>query len=131
MSDILDVSKIVVPENISANTDGGDTSEVRQILTQIKNDEDKIEEMVDQAEVMSKQLNQSIAVYLKEVDPAGKNRSIFYEGMPDVLQAAARLLDISIGGRYKVSNLRKMRASILKDSGKSDGDDITGLMESL
>lgn len=130
MSETLEVTKLVVPD-VSSGEESGDTSEVRQILTQIKKDEDKIEQMVDQAEIMSKQLNESIAVYLKETDPAGKNRSIFYEGMPDVLQAAARLLDISIGGRYKVSNLRKMRASILKDSGKSDGDDITGLMESL
>ena len=106
-------------------------SEYREIINQIKDDEEKIEKTVLNVEALAAAVGSSVAEHF----PNGKNnKAIFYDGMPDILQAAARLLDISINGRHKVAMLRRSRASILKDAtgGKTNSDDdLEGMFSKL
>ena len=83
-----------------------------------------MEVAVSNAEEISKELKDSILYYLK-IRSSNRN-GILFRGVPDVLQASARLLDISISGRYKIASLKKLRASIIKDknSGANSKDDL-------
>ena len=101
-------------------------------MDEIQSHEKAMEVAINSAEEISKELKDSIMYYLK-IRSANRN-GILFRGVPDVLQASARLLDISISGRYKIASLKKLRASILKDknggaSGKEDFNLLTFLNE--
>lgn len=127
------VSAIVDDEHID-NSNGSATSsnDYDTIMDEIQSHEKAMEVAINSAEEISKELKDSIMYYLK-IRSANRN-GILFRGVPDVLQASARLLDISISGRYKIASLKKLRASILKDknggaSGKEDFNLLTFLNE--
>lgn len=127
------VSAVVDGEHID-NSNGSVTSsnDYDTIMDEIQSHEKAMEVAINNAEEISKELKDSIIYYLK-IRSANRN-GILFRGVPDVLQASARLLDISISGRYKIASLKKLRASILKDknggaSGKEDFNLLTFLNE--
>lgn len=129
-SSVLSMAHLVTTEVIDlSNKDSPTKEEVPTndydaILKEIKDHEDAMELAVKNADEISTSLKDSIMYYLN-IRSANKN-GILFRGVPEVLQASARLLDISISGRYKIANLKKMRASIIKDSkgGASDNKEF-------
>lgn len=112
-----DDSTIAAPSSLSNN-------DYDTIMDEIQSHEKAMEVAINDAEEISKELKDSIMYYLK-IRSANRN-GILFRGVPDVLQASARLLDISISGRYKIASLKKLRASILKDKngGTNNKDDV-------
>jgi len=112
-----DDSIIVAPSSLSSN-------DYDTIMDEIQSHEKAMEVAINDAEEISKELKDSIMYYLK-IRSANRN-GILFRGVPDVLQASARLLDISISGRYKIASLKKLRASIIKDKngGANNKDDV-------
>ena len=112
-----DDSTIAAPSSLSNN-------DYDTIMDEIQSHEKAMEVAINDAEEISKELKDSIMYYLK-IRSANRN-GILFRGVPDVLQASARLLDISISGRYKIASLKKLRASIIKDKngGANNKDDV-------
>ena len=95
------------------------------ILNELQEHEHSMELAIQQADELAMKTKNAISYYLDINKP---NRSgILFQGVPDVLQASARLLDLSISGRYKLASMKKMRAAILKDSKSNNGsgDELT------
>ena len=116
-SNDTDVTTIQAPSSLSSN-------DYDTIMDEIQSHEKAMEVAINDAEEISKELKDSIMYYLK-IRSANRN-AILFRGVPDVLQASARLLDISISGRYKIASLKKLRASIIKDKngGANNKDDV-------
>ena len=112
-----DVTTIAAQSSLSSN-------DYDTIMDEIQSHEKAMEVAINDAEEISKELKDSIMYYLK-IRSANRN-GILFRGVPDVLQASARLLDISISGRYKIASLKKLRASIIKDKngGANNKDDV-------
>nr|DAE84778.1 MAG TPA: hypothetical protein [Caudoviricetes sp.] len=126
------VSAIVDGEHVDSSNSTTSSNDYDTIMDEIQSHEKAMEVAINSAEEISKELKDSIMYYLK-IRSANRN-GILFRGVPDVLQASARLLDISISGRYKIASLKKLRASILKDknggaSGKEDFNLLTFLNE--
>lgn len=116
-SNDTNVTTIQAPSSLSSN-------DYDTIMDEIQSHEKAMEVAINDAEEISKELKDSIMYYLK-IRSANRN-GILFRGVPDVLQASARLLDISISGRYKIASLKKLRASIIKDKngGANNKDDV-------
>ena len=131
-SNIQAVSAVVDGEHVDSSNSTTSSNDYDTIMDEIQSHEKAMEVAINSAEEISKELKDSIMYYLK-IRSANRN-GILFRGVPDVLQASARLLDISISGRYKIASLKKLRASILKDknggaSGKEDFNLLTFLNE--
>ena len=99
------------------------------ILNELQEHEHSMEMAIRQADELALKTKNAISYYLDINKP---NRSgILFQGVPDVLQASARLLDLSISGRYKLASMKKMRAAILKDSKSNNGSGDELTLESL
>ena len=92
------------------------------ILTEIQEHEKAMETAIKNADELSSAVKDSLMYYLNLRKP-NKN-GILFQGVPDALSASARLLDLSINGRYKLASMKKLRASILKD--KNGNQNNTG-----
>ena len=114
----------------SAPLNSSSSNDYDTIMDEIQSHEKAMEVAVSNAEQISKELKDSILYYLK-IRSSNRN-GILFRGVPDVLQASARLLDISISGRYKIASLKKLRASIIKDkNGGANSKDDLNLMSFL
>lgn len=99
-------------------------STYENIMKEIQQHEEGMENAIREADELSKEVKDSIMYYLGIRKP--NRNGILMNGVPDVLQASARLLDLSINGRYKLASMKKLRASILKDmSVKGDSNEIS------
>ena len=83
------------------------------ILSEIQQHEVGMEEAIKNADELSKEVKDSLIYYLHIRKP--NRNGILMEGVSDALAASARLIDISVNGRYRLANMKKMRASIIKD----------------
>ena len=83
------------------------------ILNEIQEHEHAMEIAIKNADELANATKDSIMYYLDIRKP--NRNGILFNGVPDVLNASARLLDLSISGRYKLANMKRLRASILKD----------------
>ena len=72
-----------------------------------------MEKAIHNADELSEAVKDSLMYYLNLRKP-NKN-GILFHGVSDALSASAKLLDLSINGRYKLASMKKLRASILKD----------------
>ena len=72
-----------------------------------------MEKAIKNADELSEAVKDSLMYYLNLRKPT-KN-GILFHGVPDALSASAKLLDLSINGRYKLASMKKLRASIIKD----------------
>lgn len=92
------------------------------ILTEIQEHEKAMEIAIKNADELSSAVKDSLMYYLNLKKP--NRNGILFQGVPDALSASARLLDLSINGRYKLASMKKLRASILKD--KNGNQNNTG-----
>ena len=94
------------------------------ILNEIQEHEVDMEYAIKEADELGKTVKESIMYYLVIRKP--NRNGILFHGVPDVLNASARLLDLSINGRYKLASMKRLRASIIKDMTSNDnkGNDI-------
>ena len=99
------------------------------ILNELQEHEHSMELAIHQADELAMKTKNAIAYYL-DINKPNRN-GILFQGVPDVLQASARLLDLSISGRYKLASMKKMRAAILKDSKSNNGSGDELTLESL
>lgn len=83
------------------------------ILTEIQQHEVEMEEAIKNADELSKEVKESLIYYLRIRKP--NRNGILMKGISDALSASAKLIDISVNGRFRLANMKKMRASILKD----------------
>lgn len=88
------------------------------ILNEIQEHEAGMEKAIQEADELGKTVKDSVMYYLDIRKP--NRNGILFHGVPDVLNASARLLDLSINGRYKLASMKRLRASIIKDSTSSD-----------
>lgn len=94
------------------------------ILNEIQEHEYAMEVAIKNADELATKTKESITYFLDIKKP--NKHGILINGIPEVLSSAAKLLDLSINGRYKLASMKKMRASILKDStSKVDGEELT------
>ena len=94
------------------------------ILNEIQEHEVGMEQAIKEADELGKTVKESVMYYLDIRKP--NRNGILFHGVPDVLNASARLLDLSINGRYKLASMKRLRASIIKDMTSNDnkGNDI-------
>lgn len=113
----------VVSKKVEQNIESVESeSTYENIMSEIKQHEIEMEHAIHEADELSKEVKDSIMYYLSIRKP--NRNGILMNGIPDVLQASARLLDLSINGRHKLASMKKLRASILKDmnSGKDSNE---------
>lgn len=107
----------------------GAPSTYENIMREIQQHEEGMERAIKEADELSKEVKDSI-MYFLDIRKPNKN-GILMNGVPDVLQASARLLDLAINGRYKLASMKKLRASILKDMTAKGGSDELSLADLL
>lgn len=88
------------------------------ILNEIQENEKGMEDAIKDADELSKEIKDSLIYYLNIRKP--NRNGILMHGVSDALNASAKLLDISVNGRYKLASMKKLRASIIKDRDSSN-----------
>ena len=100
------------------------------ILTEIQEHEIGMQQAIQEADELAVATKQGVMDVLKISN--NRRHGILIQGVPDALNAAAKLLDLSINGRYKLASMKKLRASIIKDmnsnNAKSDEFDLMKLL---
>jgi len=92
------------------------------LLNEIRGDEQDLETMIRDVSETTKLVKTKLDVYLQ---PGTANHSIFFNGVPDIIQAYSRLAGITIDARFKSAGLKKARAKIIIDrmTGKGAAED--------
>ena len=100
------------------------------ILTEIQEHEIGMEQAIKEADELAIATKKGVMEILKISN--NKRHGILLQGVPDAINAAAKLLDLSINGRHKLANMKKLRASIIKDmttaNGKSNEFDLMSIL---
>lgn len=100
------------------------------ILTEIQEHEIGMEQAIKEADELAIATKKGVMEVLKISN--NRRHGILIQGVPDAINAAAKLLDLSINGRHKLANMKKLRASIIKDmtaaNGKSNEFDLMSIL---
>ena len=118
-----------IPTKPISSSESLNSSTYENIMAEIQQHEKEMETAIHEADELSKEVKESIMYFLSIRKP-NKN-GILINGIPDVLQASARLLDLSINGRHKLASMKKLRASILKDMLSKNNSEEFSLMDLL
>lgn len=112
---------------------GDPEDETTKILKQLEEDEIQIEKVIRNSEQLADIVQEGLMKKFENNIHVNDGRTsgnlLFNDNIPDLLQAQARLLSLSIDGRVKVANIRKTRQAIIKSQGpaESEGFDINDL----
>ena len=93
------------------------------ILKEIQDNESSMELAIKDADELSKAVKESLIYFLNIRKP--NRNGILMHGVSDALNASAKLLDISVNGRYKLASMKKLRASIIKDRDSKNNNNNT------
>ena len=100
------------------------------ILTEIQEHEIGMEQAIKEADELAIATKKGVMEVLKISN--NRRHGILLQGVPDAINATAKLLDLSINGRHKLANMKKLRASIIKDmttaNGKSNEFDLMSIL---
>ena len=100
------------------------------ILSEIQEHEIGMEQAIREADELAVATKKGVMEILKISN--NRRHGILIQGVPDAINAAAKLLDLSINGRHKLANMKKLRASIIKDmtsaNGKSNEFDLMSIL---
>ena len=106
--------------NIDINNNTNNPNTYDNILSEIQDNEKSMEVAIRDADELSKEIKESLIYYLNIRKP--NRNGILMHGVSDALNASAKLLDISVNGRYKLASMKKLRASIIKDRDSKNND---------
>ena len=106
--------------NIDINNNTNNPNTYDNILSEIQDNEKSMELAIRDADELSKEIKESLIYYLNIRKP--NRNGILMHGVSDALNASAKLLDISVNGRYKLASMKKLRASIIKDRDSKNND---------
>ena len=112
-NNINQIKEPIINDNKEENIKELPENTYDNILTEIQEHEKAMEKAIKNADELSEAVKDSLMYYLNLRKPT-KN-GILFHGVPDALSASAKLLDLSINGRYKLASMKKLRASIIKD----------------
>ena len=122
-NDDNDISKEPIQVVTNPNT-------YENILTEIQEHEIGMEQAIKEADELAIATKKGVMEVLKISN--NRRHGILIQGVPDAINAAAKLLDLSINGRHKLANMKKLRASIIKDmtaaNGKSNEFDLMSIL---
>ena len=121
MTDMLSENKFpdIIPDDADTMTT---EMQLDSLLQEIRGDEQDLELMIRDVSETTKLVKTKLDVYLQ---PGSANHSIFFNGVPDIIQAYSRLAGITIDARFKSAGLKKARAKIILDrmAGKANAED--------